>query len=180
MKVLVIGSGGREHALIWALKQNSAAPLKLYCAPGNAGIAQLADCVDIAAGNYSELIDFVRANEIDLTVVGPEVPLANGIVDKFQQSGLRIVGPSQAAARLESSKSFAKAFMQRHQIPTADCVIANSSDEALQAVRSGRFGEAGAPVVVKADGLAAGKGVIVAQSRAEAEAAISELLSGGL
>ena len=180
MKVLVIGSGGREHALIWALKQNSAAPLKLYCAPGNAGIAQLADCVAIAAGNHLELINFVRANAIDLTVVGPEVPLANGIVDEFQNSALRIVGPSQAAARLESSKAFAKAFMQRHQIPTADCVIANSSDEALQAIRSGRFGEARAPVVVKADGLAAGKGVIVAQSQAEAEAAIAELLSGGL
>jgi phosphoribosylamine--glycine ligase len=180
MKVLVIGSGGREHALIWALKQNSAAPLKLYCAPGNAGIAQLADCVAITAGDHSALIEFVRANAIDLTVVGPEGPLANGIVDKFQNNGLKIVGPSQAAARLESSKAFAKAFMQRHHIPTADCVIASSSEEALGAIRSGKFGGAATPVVVKADGLAAGKGVIVAQSRAEAERAIAELSSGGL
>jgi phosphoribosylamine--glycine ligase len=180
MKVLVIGSGGREHALIWALKQKSSAPLKLYCAPGNAGIAQLADCVDITAGDHFALIEFVRTHAIDLTIVGPEVPLANGIVDQFQKNGLNIVGPSQAAARLESSKAFAKAFMQRHHIPTADCVIANSSDEALHAIRSGRFGEASTPVVVKADGLAAGKGVIVAQSRAEAERAIRELLSGGL
>ena len=180
MKVLVIGSGGREHALIWALKQCSPAPLKLYCAPGNAGIAQLADCINIPAGDHFALIEFVRANAIDLTVVGPEVPLANGIVDEFQNNGLKIVGPLQAAARLESSKAFAKAFMQRHHIPTADCVIANSSEEALRVIRSGRFGEPNTPVVVKADGLAAGKGVIVAQSLAEAERGITELSSGGL
>src|SRR6266550_4697725 len=180
MNILVIGSGGREHALIWALKQRSAAPLKLYCAPGNAGIAQLAECVDISADNHSKLIDFVRANAIDLTVVGPEVPLANGIVDEFQDRGLKIVGPSRAAARLESSKAFAKDFMRRHAIPTADYVIANSGEEALRAVRSGRFGGEKSPIVVKADGLAAGKGVIVAQSRTEAERAVAELLSGGL
>lgn len=180
MKVLVIGSGGREHALIWALKQNSASPLKVYCAPGNAGIAQLGECVNIPADNYFALREFALTNAIDLTVVGPEVPLANGIVDEFENNGLKIVGPSQAAARLESSKAFAKDFMQRHAIPTADYVVANSGDEALTAVQSGRFGSANAPVVVKADGLAAGKGVIVAQSRAEAERAVSELLSGGL
>jgi phosphoribosylamine--glycine ligase len=180
MKVLVIGSGGREHALIWALKQNSASPLRLYCAPGNAGIAQLAECADISVNDHSALIDFARAEAIDLTIVGPEVPLANGIVDEFQNSGLKIVGPSQAAARLESSKAFAKDFMRRHAIPTADYVNANSGDEALQAVRGGRFGDANAPIVVKADGLAAGKGVIVAESRAEAERAIAELLGGSL
>jgi phosphoribosylamine--glycine ligase len=180
MKVLVIGSGGREHALIWALKQNSASPLRLYCAPGNAGIAQLAECADISVNDHSALIDFARAEAIDLTIVGPEVPLANGIVDEFQNTGLKIVGPSQAAARLESSKAFAKDFMRRHAIPTADYVNANSGDEALQAVRGGRFGDANAPIVVKADGLAAGKGVIVAESRAEAERAIAELLSGGV
>lgn len=178
MKILVIGSGGREHALIWALKQNSASPLKVYCAPGNAGIAQLGECVNIAAGNHFALLEFARTNAIDLTIVGPEMPLANGIVDEFQNSGLKIVGPSQAAARLESSKAFAKNFMQRHAIPTADYVVAHSRDEALSAVRSGRFGSANAPGVVKADGLAAGKGVIVARSRAEAESAIAELLSG--
>ena len=178
MNVLVIGSGGREHALIWALKQNSGAPLKLFCAPGNAGIAQLAECIAISVNDHSALIDFARANAIDLTIVGPEVPLANGIVDEFQSRGLKIVGPSQAAARLESSKAFAKDFMRRHAIPTADYVIANSRVEALQALRSGRFGNADGPIVVKADGLAAGKGVIVAQSRAEAEHAIAELLDG--
>jgi phosphoribosylamine--glycine ligase len=180
MKVLVIGSGGREHALIWALKQNSASPLRLYCAPGNAGIAQLAECADISANDHSALIDFARAEAIDLTIVGPEIPLANGIVDEFQHRALKIVGPSQAAARLESSKAFAKDFMRRHAIPTADYVNANSGDEALQAVRGGRFGDANAPIVVKADGLAAGKGVIVAESRIEAERAIAELLSGGV
>jgi phosphoribosylamine--glycine ligase len=180
MKVLVIGSGGREHALIWALKQGSASPLKLYCAPGNAGIAQVAECVDISADNHSALIDFARANAIDLTIVGPELPLASGIVDEFQDRDLKIVGPSRSAARLESSKAFAKDFMQRHAIPTADYVIANSGEEALRAIRSGRFGGEKSPIVVKADGLAAGKGVIVAPSHSEAEHAVAELLSGGL
>ncbi len=180
MKILVIGSGGREHALIWALKQNSASPLKLYCAPGNAGIAQLAECVNVSSDNHFGLRDFAQENAIDLTIVGPEVPLANGIVDEFQNSGLKIVGPSQVAARLESSKAFAKDFMRRHAIPTADYVIANSDDEALRAVRSARFGSANGPVVVKADGLAAGKGVIIARSRAEAERAIADLLSGSV
>ena len=180
MKVLVIGSGGREHALIWALKHTSALPLELHCAPGNAGIAQLAECVDIPASNHSALIDFVREREIDLTIVGPEAPLANGIVDDFQNNGLKIIGPSRAAARLESSKAFAKDFMRRRQIPTADYAIANSGDAALQELRSGRFGNADGPIVVKADGLAAGKGVIVAASRAEAERAVTELLSGTL
>src|SRR5882724_1759000 len=115
MRVLVIGSGGREHALIWALKQTSASLVKLYCAPGNGGIAQLAECVNIATDNHSALMDFARANAIDL----------------------KIAGPSRAAARLEASKAFAKDFMRRHTIPTADYVIANSSKEALRAVRSG-------------------------------------------
>lgn len=180
MKVLVVGSGGREHALIWALKQNSAAPLRVYCAPGNAGIAQLAECVNIPANNHSALIDFALAQAIDLTIVGPEAPLAQGIVDEFETSGLRIVGPSRAAARLESSKAFAKEFMRRREIPTADYVIANSGEEALHALRSGRFGNANGAVVVKADGLAAGKGVIVAASLSEAEFAVAELLGGTL
>src|SRR5882724_7117596 len=156
MRVLVIGSGGREHALIWALKQTSASLVKLYCAPGNGGIAQLAECVNIATDNHSALMDFARANAIDLTIVGPEAPLANGIVDEFHNHDLKIAGPSRAAARLEASKAFAKDFMRRHTIPTADYVIANSSKEALRAVRSGRFGDEHAPLVVKADGLAAG------------------------
>src|SRR2546423_3949896 len=134
MKILVIGSGGREHALIWALKQNSASALKIYCAPGNAGIAQLAECVNVSADNHFALKEFAQTNAIDLTVVGPEVPLAGGIVDRFQNSGLKIVGPSQAAARLESSKAFAKDFMKRHGIPTADYVVATSGAEALTAL----------------------------------------------
>ncbi len=174
----MIGSGGREHALIWALKQTCRLPLQVYCAPGNAGIAQWAECVPIAGDNHAALIDFAQANAVDLTIVGPEMPLANGIVDDFQNSGLKIVGPSRAAARLESSKAFAKDFMRRNAIPTADYLIANSSEEALRAVRSGRFGDLNSPVVVKADGLAAGKGVIVAQSREEAESAIAELVNG--
>jgi phosphoribosylamine--glycine ligase len=180
MKILVIGSGGREHALIWALKQNSASALNVYCAPGNAGIAQLAECVNVPADNHFALEEFAQTNAIDLTIVGPEVPLAGGIVDRFQNSGLKIVGPSKAAARLESSKAFAKDFMKRHAIPTAEYVVAHSGEEALIALRSGRFGSADAPVVVKADGLAAGKGVFVARSRAEAEGAVAELLRGSV
>jgi phosphoribosylamine---glycine ligase len=180
MKALVIGSGGREHALLWALKRTSIAPLELYCAPGNGGISQLAECVPISANDHPSLIEFALANAIDLTVVGPEGPLAAGIVDEFERSGLKIVGPGQAASRLESSKSFAKDFMRRHNIPTAQYAIANSAAEALEALRSGRFGPPDVPVVVKADGLAAGKGVVVAPSRLEAERAVAELTSGAL
>src|SRR6185436_19288491 len=118
MKALVLGSGGREHAIIWALKRTASEPLELYCAPGNAGIAELAECVDISLNDHHALIDLVRTEKIDLTIVGPEGPLAAGIVDDFQQNGLKIVGPTIAAARLESSKSFAKDFMRRHNIPT--------------------------------------------------------------
>jgi len=180
MKALVIGSGGREHAIVWALKRTSNPPLDLYCAPGNAGISQFAECVSISSGDHKSLIDFVQTNEIDLTIVGPEGPLAEGIVDEFARQGLKIVGPSRAASRLESSKSFAKDFMRRHRIPTAEYFVANSADEALAALRSGKFGEPDSPVVVKADGLAAGKGVIVAPSRQDAERAIADLAAGTL
>ncbi|HAF22031.1 MAG TPA: phosphoribosylamine--glycine ligase [Blastocatellia bacterium] len=178
MKILVLGSGGREHALLWALKRTSSAPLQLYCAPGNGGISQLASCVPVSAADHSSLIEFARMNDIDLTVVGPEGPLAAGIVDQFEHAGLKIVGPSAAASRLESSKSFAKDFMRRHKIPTAAYAIANSAAEALDLLRGGKFGAPQSPVVVKADGLAAGKGVIVATSPAEAEVAVKELSSG--
>jgi len=180
MKALVIGSGGREHAIVWALKQTSRLPLDLYCAPGNAGISQLAECVSISSGNHKSLIEFAQTNGIDLTIVGPEGPLAEGIVDEFTRHGLKIVGPSQAASRLESSKAFAKDFMRRHKIPTAEYFVANSADEALAALRSGKFGAPDSPVVVKADGLAAGKGVIVAPSRKDAERAIADLATGTL
>ena len=180
MKVLVIGSGGREHAIIWALKRTSSGPVELYCAPGNGGISELAECVAIPVTDSAALIKFAQTQAIELTVVGPEGPLANGIVDDFERAGLKIVGPSRAAARLESSKAFAKDFMQRHQIPTADYFVGHSATEATDALRSGKFGSAGSPVVVKADGLAAGKGVVVARSHTEAEAAIGELASGSL
>lgn len=178
--MLVIGSGGREHAILWALKRTSEAGLELYCAPGNGGISELAECVPISPSDHPALIAFVVEKSIDLTVVGPEAPLAEGIVDEFQSRGLRIVGPGRAAARLESSKSFAKDFMKRHKIPTADYAVANSPEQALSLLRSGKFGAFDSPVVVKADGLAAGKGVVVARSHGEAEAAIHDLASGAL
>ena len=180
MKALVIGSGGREHAIVWALKRTSNVPLDLYCAPGNAGISQLAECVPISSADHKSLIEFAQTNGIDMTIVGPEGPLAEGIVDEFTRRGLKIMGPGRAASRLESSKSFAKDFMRRHQIPTAEYFVANSADQALAALRSGRFGAPDSPVVVKADGLAAGKGVIVAPSNKEAERAIADLATGTL
>ncbi len=180
MKVLVIGSGGREHAILWALKRTSSVPLDLYCAPGNGGICQIAKCVPISATDQSSLIEFAREKAIDLTIVGPEGPLAEGIVDAFESSGLMIMGPSRAASRLESSKAFAKDFMRRHLIPTADYCTVNSAAEALELLRSGKFGSPDNAVVVKADGLAAGKGVIVAPSRMAAEDAVAELTSGAL
>jgi phosphoribosylamine--glycine ligase len=178
LKVLVIGSGGREHAILWALKRTSTVKLELYCAPGNGGISELAKCVPISTADHGSLIEFAEARAIDMTIVGPEGPLAAGIVDAFEDRGLKVMGPSRAAARLESSKSFAKDFMRRRQIPTAAYSIAHSSDEALQVLRSGTFGPADSPVVVKADGLAAGKGVVVAPSRAAAETAVNELAGG--
>lgn len=180
LRALVIGSGGREHAILWALKHTSRVPLELYCAPGNGGISQLAECVPIPSTDHLSLIEFARSSRIDLTIVGPEGPLAEGIVDTFERSGLKIVGPTREASRLESSKAFAKEFMRRHQIPTADYCIVSSAAEALEELQSGRFGPSDAAVVVKADGLAAGKGVIVAASRAAAEEAVDELTSGSL
>ena len=180
MRALVIGSGGREHAILWALKRTSKVPLELYCAPGNGGISQVAECLAISVEDHSALIGFARSREIDLTIVGPEGPLAAGIVDEFERAGLRIVGPSRAASRLESSKAFAKDFMLRHKIPTADYTVASSAADAMSSLGSGRFGPPDSPVVVKADGLAAGKGVVVARSRAEAERAVSDLSGGAL
>jgi phosphoribosylamine--glycine ligase len=179
-KVLVVGSGGREHAILQTLQRTSKLPLSLFSAPGNGGISQLATCVPIPANDILALLRFARAENIDLTIVGPEGPLADGIVDEFEGSGLKIIGPSRAAARLEASKSFAKDFMQRHEIPTAPYAVANSAGEAVAALRSGKFGPPESAVVVKADGLAAGKGVVVARSHDEAERAVVELLSGSL
>jgi phosphoribosylamine--glycine ligase len=180
MKILVIGSGGREHALIWALQRNAARQLEVFCAPGNAGIAQIAKCIPIAADDLSELAAFAKESKIELTMVGPEAPLAAGIVDEFERHGLQIVGPAREAARLESSKAFAKDFMRRHQIPTARYRIASSANEAVTILQSGEFGSEDAPVVVKADGLAGGKGVIVAATRTAALQAANDLRGGAV
>src|SRR5438034_683435 len=168
MRVLVIGSGGREHAIIWALKNSSERNLELYCAPGNAGISLLAQSISVPVTDHHALIQFVESRGIDMTVVGPEAPLAQGIVDDFERKGLAIMGPTQAAARLESSKAFAKDFMARHRIPTASYRIATSASDALDLLKTGEFGSREESCVIKADGLAAGKGVVVATSRAEA------------
>lgn len=176
MRVLVIGSGGREHAICDAFSR-SARIEKLFCAPGNAGISDLAECVEIKAESISELADLAERESIDLTFVGGEGPLALGIVDEFENRGLRIIGASKNAARLEASKSFAKDFMLRHGIPTAAFRTAFSPAEAMSILESGHFGMEFTPVVVKADGLAAGKGVVVARDRAEAITACRELES---
>ena len=175
----MIGSGGREHALVWALKQTSQRSLELFCAPGNAGIAEMAKTVAISATDVPALADFAEQEQIDLTMVGPEAALAEGIVDEFERRSLRIVGPTKNAARLETSKAFAKDFMHRHGIPTAHYRIASSVDEARECLRNGEFGHERTPVVVKADGLAAGKGVVVAKNRAEAEAAVQSIAALG-
>lgn len=171
MKILVIGSGGREHALVWKLRQ-SARVTEIFCAPGNGGIAGLATCVDIKADDVPALLKFAKENKIGLTVVGPEVPLVVGIVDAFEKVGLKIFGPSKAAARLEGSKVFAKDFMVRHHIPTARYLSFDTLEAAVAGLEEFTF-----PVVVKADGLAAGKGVIICSDKAEAKNALGEIMS---
>lgn len=175
-KIFVLGSGGREHAISWALQNTSAGDLELFCAPGNAGIAGVAKLVNIGVDKHAELAAFAESEGIDLTFVGPEAPLAAGIVDFFEARGLPIVGPGGAAARLEGSKIFAKEFMARHGVPTAAFRTAESPSDAVAHLKSGEFGSAESPVVIKADGLAAGKGVVVARDRAEAERAIEDLM----
>ncbi len=174
MKILVVGSGGREHALCRSF-QKSERVEKIFCASGNAGIGEIAELVDIKHDEIERLADFAGENAIDLTFVGGEIPLALGISDEFERRGLRIVGVSQKAAQLESSKSFAKDFMARNRIPTARYKTAFSTDEAKEILDSGFFGDENAPAVVKADGLAAGKGVVVAENRRAAIEAIEEL-----
>ena len=170
MKLLVIGSGGREHALVWKLKQSPRVSA-IFCAPGNAGIAQLATCVPITVADHDGLVKVARDEQIDLTVVGPDDVLAAGMVDLFEAEGLRIFGPTQAAAQLESSKVFAKEFMQRHGLPTARSGSFSDSAAARAFVKGMSF-----PLGVKADGLALGKGVIIAQDLAEAQAAIGDIM----
>ena len=175
-RILVIGSGGREHAIVWAIRNTSPVPVQLFCAPGNAGIGQLAQLVNISVNDHEALVQFAVSNNIDFTFVGPEAPLTAGIVDAFEEEGLPIVGPTASAARLEGSKIFAKDFMARHGIPTAKYRVADSATQAVEFLRSGEFGPEDSPVVIKADGLAAGKGVVVAASRAEAEKAVDDLM----
>lgn len=174
MKVLLVGSGGREHALAWKIAQSSKVS-QVFVAPGNAGIALEpgVENIAIAADDIDALLSFAKSNDIQLTVIGPEVPLVAGIVDRFAEAGLRCFGPSKLAAQLEGSKAFAKDFLARHSIPTAAYENFTEIDEAVSYVKS-----VGAPIVVKADGLAAGKGVIIAQTEQEAIDAIKDMLAG--
>ena len=174
MKVLVIGGGGREHALVWALRK-SAQVTEVLCAPGNGGIAQLARCIPVDQSNLHEMVNIVAIEQPALTVVGPELPLFVGLVDELTKRGFRVFGPTQAAAKLETSKAFAKEFMQRHDIPTAAHAICTTLDEVSHELR--RFT---VPVVVKADGLAAGKGVVICETHLQAEEAAAQMFSGDL
>jgi phosphoribosylamine--glycine ligase len=174
MNILILGSGGREHALAWKM---AASPLadKLYCAPGNAGIAQEAECVALDLADHAAVIAFCKTNNIDLVVVGPEMPLCAGIVDDLEAAGIKAFGPGKWAARLEGSKGFTKDLCKANKIPTASYERFKGAAAAKEYVRN-----KGAPIVVKADGLAAGKGVVVAETAAEAEAAIDMMFGGGL
>ncbi|MBK7393152.1 MAG: phosphoribosylamine--glycine ligase [Chloracidobacterium sp.] len=174
MNVLVIGSGGREHAICRTFSKSSRVT-RLFCANGNAGIAQVAECVPVRPDDIFALADFATLNAIDLTFVGGETSLALGVVDEFEARGLKIIGPCKEAARLEASKSFAKDFMARHGVPTAKFTTSHSPAFAILELESGDFGDENSPVVVKADGLAAGKGVVVAKNRTEAVGAIKEM-----
>ena len=170
MKVLVVGSGGREHAIVEAISRSPKAS-KIYAAPGNAGIAALAECVAIKDTDVEKLLEFAKANEIDLTVVGPEASLAVGIVDRFREEGLKIFGPTKAAAQLEASKDFAKRLMFKYDVPTAGYETFTDFDAALAYVKKGTL-----PTVLKYDGLAAGKGVVIATTMEEAEATLRDML----
>jgi phosphoribosylamine--glycine ligase len=172
VKILVLGSGGREHALAWRLSRDPAVT-ELLAAPGNPGMAAVARTLPVDLDRPGDVLALAEAEDVDLTIVGPEAPLDRGVADVFRARGRAILGPSRAAAQLECSKVFSKTFMARHGIPTARFVVCDSADEAIAAVLGGHYGP---PVVVKADGLAAGKGVVVAQSTAEAEAAIRAMM----
>jgi phosphoribosylamine--glycine ligase len=174
MKVLILGSGGREHALAWAVKRSQRVT-EVVCAPGNGGIAEIARCVPVDLKDVDAMVRLVEAEQPGLTIVGPELPLSLGVVDALQERGLRVFGPTKAAAMLESSKSFAKRFLQRHNIPTAKYAVCTSAAELEKAVEFFH-----APIVVKADGLHAGKGVIICESRQTAIEAAQGIFSGAL
>jgi phosphoribosylamine--glycine ligase len=171
MKVLVIGGGGREHALVWSIRQSSRIS-EVVCAPGNAGIAQLARSVPVSQKDLDDLLRVTAAERPDLVVVGPELPLSLGLVDELERRSIPVFGPTQKAAQLESSKAFAKRFMQRHKIPTAAYAVATSEQQALESIELFHL-----PLVIKADGLASGKGVIICETRREAREAITSLFS---
>lgn len=173
MKVLVIGSGGREHALIWKLSQSKKVS-RIYAAPGNPGMKDLAEIVDIKPTDIIDLADFAKAEDIHLTIVGPEQPLALGIVDEFNSQNLRIFGPNQKAAMIESSKSFAKEFMKKNNIPTSEFAIFHSPLEAIAHLNKATF-----PLVIKADGLAGGKGVYICKNKEEGEESVREIMLEG-
>ena len=168
MKILVVGGGGREHAICWKLS-NEKNVEKIYCAPGNPGIAEVAECVNIGDSDIDELAKFAKENEIDITVVGPEVPLVMGITDVFESQGLKVFGPNKKCARLEGSKAFSKDFMTRHNLPTAKYKEYTNIDKAID--------DFGYPVVIKADGLAAGKGVIISKNREDAIKTLKEMMN---
>ena len=170
MKVLVVGSGGREHAIIWKLKQSPKAD-KIYCAPGNAGIAQDAQCVPIGAMEIDKLVQFAKDENIDFTIIGMDDPLVAGVVDAFEAEGLRVFGPRKNAAIIEGSKAFSKDLMKKYGIPTAKYETFDNYEEAKKYVLSQSV-----PIVVKADGLALGKGVLICQSHDEAVAALDEIM----
>ena len=171
MKILVVGGGGREHAICWKLS-NEKNVEKIYCAPGNPGIAEVAECVNIGDSDIDELAKFAKENEIDITVVGPEVPLVMGITDVFESQGLKVFGPNKRCARLEGSKAFSKDFMTRHNLPTAKYKEYTNIDKAIDDID-----DFGYPVVIKADGLAAGKGVIISKNREDAIKTLKEMMN---
>ena len=171
MRILVVGGGGREHAICWKLNNESNVE-KIYCAPGNAGISNVAECIDIGDSDIENLLKFAKENQIDLTIVGPEIPLVAGIVDAFEKEGLKIFGPNKKCAQLEGSKAFSKDFMIRHNLPTAKYKEYTNLDEAISEIDS--FGY---PVVIKADGLAAGKGVVIPENREDAITTLKEMMS---
>lgn len=170
MKVLIVGSGGREHAIAWKVAQSKKVD-KIYCAPGNVGISQIAECVDIGAMEFDKLVSFAKEKEIDLTVIGMDDPLVGGVVDEFEKAGLRVFGPRKNAAILEGSKAFSKDLMKKYNIPTASYETFNSPDEAVQYLETSKY-----PIVLKADGLALGKGVLICNTKEEAMDGVKTLM----
>ena len=170
MKVLIVGGGGRQHAIAEAVSRSKRVD-KIYCAPGNGGIAQLAECVPISPMEFDKLTSFAKEKEIDLTIVGMDDPLVGGIVDAFEEKGLRVFGPRKNAAILEGSKAFSKDLMKKYNIPTAAYETFDDADKALEYLENAKF-----PIVLKADGLALGKGVLICQDLEEAKAGIKEIM----